>query len=381
MIFCWEQEIPNEILHIARFFKEFNEEFIVSPLVRLKDKPDYEEALSKLSKISDNITVVPIYLKSPNSNFSNILNPAILLTDFLSISKVIKKTKPNVIVCFYLSHAYPLSLLKFFGNFSLCTVAMGSDVYLDNSFLQKTARQYVYRSSDLVFARSWKLKEAIQEEYAGQVIVNPSSTDTSFFKPLDEKAMIRAKYNIDLSDRVLITVCRLDKNKGVDILLNALRKIDLDNCKLLIVGDGVERKALEALSSSLNLKNKVIFMGSRSKSELLELYNLADVFVLASYSEGLPRVLLEAMACQCIPIVTNVGSINAVVTNSYNGFIIDSGQVDDLTDKIKKAFSLSKEQLASVQTSARQTIVNRFDSREIWKQMICILTESATKKD
>ena len=73
---------------------------------------------------------------------------------------------------------------------------MGSDVNLDNSILQKFAKQLVYRNSTLIFARSWKLRDKIREVHDHNVIVNPSSTDTSFFKPLNQKAELRAKWRI-----------------------------------------------------------------------------------------------------------------------------------------------------------------------------------------
>ena len=93
----------------------------------------------------------------------------------------------------------------------------------------------------------------------------------------------------------------------------------------MVVGEGEERKTLEELSYALGLQQQVTFMGLRSKIELLELYNIADLFVLSSYSEGLPRVLLEAMACGCISVATDVGSVNAVVVNGRNGFTIEPG--------------------------------------------------------
>ena len=76
------------------------------------------------------------------------------------------------------------------------------------------------------------------------------------------------------------------------LLLSALGMLNNDCVKLLVAGDGPEKKTLVDLSSSLGLENKVVFVGLKRKFELLELYNLADVFVLASYSEGLPRVLI-----------------------------------------------------------------------------------------
>jgi len=370
MLFCWAQEIPNEILHVAKYFSEFDNQFIVTPLIRQKDKATYAEALSELSEGSGNIIVDPVYLKSPNSNFSNLLNPNTLLGDFLSIRKVIKRSKPDVIVCFYILHAYPLALLKMLSNFSLCTVAMGSDVNLDNSYLQKVAKKFVYRNSDLIIARSWKLKDILEKECNCGVIVNPSSTDTAFFKPLNSKAKLREKWGIKVESKVILTVCRLDKNKGVDVLLKSVGTWKNENVKVLVVGDGVERKALEELSSTLGLNEKVIFLGQRGKLELLELYNLSDIFVLASYAEGLPRVLLEAMACGCVPVVTDVGSVSSVVVSGDNGFTVEPGNHLQLAEKERKVLAMPEDKLRLMQTRARQSVIANFDSKKSWQSMI-----------
>jgi glycosyltransferase involved in cell wall biosynthesis len=370
MLFCWAQEIPNEIINVAKYLLEFQHQFILTPLIRSKDKATYGETLSKLAGTGKNIVVAPVYLKSPNSNFSNLLNPNVLFRDFLSIQKVIKNTKPDVIVCFYLLHAYPLAFLKKLSYFSLCPVAMGSDVNLDNGFFQKLAKNFIYRNSDLIFARSWTLKDKIKEEHNCNVIVNPSSTDTSFFKPLNSKAKLKEKWGINPNCKVILTVCRLDKNKGVDIVLKSIGKFEYKNVKLLVVGDGVEREALEKLSYALELNEKVGFMGLRDKMELLEFYNLSDVFVLASYAEGLPRVLLEAMACGCVPVVTNVGSVSAVVADGDTGFTIESGNYLELAEKAKKVLLMPEDQLRLMQIRGRQSVIVNFDTKKMWQSML-----------
>jgi glycosyltransferase involved in cell wall biosynthesis len=381
MLFCWAQEIPNEILAVSKYLSQLDHQFIVTPLIRFKDKMIYADSMLSLSQKSDNIIVAPIYLKSANSSLTNFLNPNTFMRDFLSIRKVIKKNEPDVIVCFYLSHAYPLVLLKKMSNFSLCVVAMGSDVNLENSFLQRKAREVVYRNSELIFARSWSLKEKIEKDHEKDVIVSPSSTDTSFFKPLESKSSLREKWNLNLTDRIVLTVCRLDKNKGVDILLKSMDLLQNIFVKLIIIGDGEERKNLETLSSTLGLDDKVLFMGQRSKLELLELYNLSDAFLLASYSEGLPRTVLEAMACGCIPIATNVGSVGKIITDGQNGFLTEPGNHVGFSEGIKKMFTLPSEDLKQMQTKARESVIRDFDSGKVWKTMVNTIFDSASEAE
>lgn len=214
MLFCWAEEMRIELLNLAVYIARLPQNFVIAPLVRLRDKTYYQEAISKLNRTSSNIHVDPTYLRSPDGRFRNLLNLNILLNDFLSLLNVIRRSKPDVIVCFYVLHAYPLVLLKKFFRFSLCVVAMGSDVNLQNGFLDRLVKNVIYRNSDLIFASSWNLKDRIEKEHHRNVIVVPSSADPSFFKPLNSRTMLRQKWRIQPWKRVVLTVCRLDKNKG-----------------------------------------------------------------------------------------------------------------------------------------------------------------------
>jgi glycosyltransferase involved in cell wall biosynthesis len=370
MFFCWAEELRVELANWAFYLARLPQDFIITPLIRLKDKMKYDGTISKLNQAYANIDVDPIYLRSPNSSFKNLLNLSTLLNDFISISGVIKRSRPDVIVCFYLLHAYPLVFLKRILKFSLCVVAMGSDVNLENSFLQKTAKGLIYRNCELIFASSWKLKEKIEGECACNVRVTPSSADFSFFRPIDSRTVLRRKWGVPEGNRVILTVCSLVKNKGVDILIKALQVLNSDNVDLLVVGEGVERKALEELSSAMGLDKRVTFLGFRNRDELLELYNLADLFVLSSYSEGLPRVLIEAMACECVPIATNVGSISAVIEEGYNGFTVFPGDYTKLGEKIRETLSLPSEKIRLLGRRARGSVLDEFNSSKVITKII-----------
>jgi glycosyltransferase involved in cell wall biosynthesis len=104
------------------------------------------------------------------------------------------------------------------------------------------------------------------------------------------------------------------------------------------------------------------------------LYNLSDIFVLSSYAEGLPRVILEAMACNCIPIATDVGSVSAVITDGYNGFVTKPGDSLAISNCIKKIFSLPQEELELIGSRAREKIVQSFDCQKIWQDMVKSVT-------
>lgn len=370
LFFCWVKEMQSELFYLTKYFAQWPQHFIIAPLIMSKDRKKHEKQLSMISQANKNITASPIYLKSADSRITNLLNPNILLSDFLSISRVIIRSRPDAVVCYYVLHAYPLVFLKKIFKFLLCVIAMGSDINLENSLVQRLMKKSIFRNCELIFARSWTLKEKIEKEYGESVTVIPSAADLSFFRSLNSKSELRGKWGIPQKSRVILTVCTLDKNKGVEVLIQSLQALDSSDIHLLIVGEGVEQKALEEFSSTLGVQNNVVFLGFRNREELLELYNLADIFALASYSEGLPRVLIEAMACECIPVVTSVGSVKAVVIDGYNGFTVRPGDYKEFCERITEVLAFSREKIGTLKSGARRTVESRFDSVKLTKNMV-----------
>lgn len=370
LFFCWADEMKVELAHWTTYFQQYKHSFLITPLIKKKDKPLYEDAINQLNRTSKNAHFAPIYIKSQDSSFRNLLNPKIFLNDFFSIFHAVSRSKPDVVICYYVTHAYPLAVLRRMLNFRLCVVAMGSDVNLENSPVQKVAKKLVYQNCNLIFAASWKLKETIEHEQGIPVTVTPSSTDTSFFRPLNAKETLRRKWHIAPEKTVVLAVCRLDKNKAVDILINSLKTLNQKSTLLLVAGDGPEREPLEKLAAGLGLRDSVEFLGFRNRSELLELYNLADVFALSSYAEGLPRVLVEAMSCGCIPVATDVGSVSAVVTDDVNGFTVPAGDAGVFSDRISQVMSFSEDKKRQMQNLARQVVVEKFDSKKVLNDMV-----------
>jgi glycosyltransferase involved in cell wall biosynthesis len=134
------------------------------------------------------------------------------------------------------------------------------------------------------------------------------------FLPREEA---RARLNIPGETRhtVIGTVAELHRNKGVDILLNAL--VQIPEAVLVVVGDGEERRALEAQIKRLRLEERVELKGF--VPDAASLLKAFDLFVLASRKEGLPYVLLEAGAAGTPVIASTVGGIPEIVDDGLTG--------------------------------------------------------------
>jgi glycosyltransferase involved in cell wall biosynthesis len=129
---------------------------------------------------------------------------------------------------------------------------------------------------------------------------------------------------------------RLARVKGVPILFDAISQLrdTFPNMSLTLVGDGPDRTELEALARDMALEN-ITFLGYRNQSEVAELLQQADVFVLPSFAEGVPVVLMEAMASGVPVVATRIAGIPELVDHGKTGFLVPPGDVASLTKAIR----------------------------------------------
>lgn len=135
-------------------------------------------------------------------------------------------------------------------------------------------------------------------------------------------------------ENLISFVGRLDKEKNVAALLEVFKEAEIpDDWKLQIIGDGNERKNLENFVNENHLTNKVIFYGTKTSDEILELLRKSKIFGFTSIKEALPTVLVEAMFCGNAVISYNCDYGPSDIINQKNGFLINT---NDKTTFIKK---------------------------------------------
>lgn len=135
--------------------------------------------------------------------------------------------------------------------------------------------------------------------------------------------------------RVLF-VGRLDPVKGAPLLIEAFARVAADHpdASLTVVGDGPSRALAEAMAQDLGLADRVAFLGFRSQAEVADLLEEADMLVLPSFAEGVPVVLMEAMASR-IPVVASlVAGVPELVEEGVSGFLVPPGDVETLAARI-----------------------------------------------
>ena len=155
---------------------------------------------------------------------------------------------------------------------------------------------------------------------------------SSFAISIDKKSK-RKELGIPPVGPVIGVISRLEKVKGITYLLQAMPKIikSFPELTLLIVGDGSEMDNLKSETNQLDVVQNVKFAGVRH--DIPEIFQILDIYLLPSLSEGLPMGLLEAMAAGCPVIATRVGGIPKVAGNNRTVIIVEPRNVEMLKTK------------------------------------------------
>lgn len=306
--------------------------------------------------VSDKIEIIALNLNSKND----------LLSASIKYKKLLKRYRPDIVHA-HMVHANIFARINRVGAHIpklICTA--------HNSNEGGKARMLAYRLTN----RLSDINTNVSQE----------ATDSLIRKGAFKKSNVMTVHNgIDLSkfEKVsgsqaldqnvinLISVGRLDDQKDYPNLINAfaiLKKNNNGAIKLTIVGDGELRSQIESLIKELNLDKDITLLGRRS--DIPELLSQADIFVLASKHEGLPTVVIEAMACECYVVATDCGGSAEILGNTGRLVPIQDSQA--LAGALQNAINLSKEDRADNNKKARARVEELFSLETSVKKWIAL---------
>lgn len=174
-------------------------------------------------------------------------------------------------------------------------------------------------------------------------------------------------------DNLVGYVGRLSEEKGVLNFVRAICEIskEKDDIKFVIVGDGHLKDEIDKYIVNSGLREKVELLGWIPHDELSEYLNRLKLLVLPSYSEGLPNIMLEAMACGSPVLATPVGSIPDLITHGETGFLMKSNSAECIAENVIRV--LVHPDLEGIARRARALVERDFTfemAAECWKKVL-----------
>lgn len=241
-----------------------------------------------------------------------------------------------------------------------------------------TTRWLYNKATRFIATTGEKLREQmIREAHVdpARVVSVPTGIDLSRYRPGD-KAARRTELQLPRDVAIVGIVATLRSWKGHRYLLEALAP--LGDTRLVIVGDGPQRAALEAQVDSLNLRSRVVFTGNlKDVAPWLQAF---DLFALPSYAnEGVPQALMQAMACGLPVISTPVGSIAEIVADGETGLLVTPEDAVTLRAAIESLLA-DPELRRRLGGAARARAEARFSDELMVTRMEAVFTAAAENR-
>ncbi len=248
--------------------------------------------------------------------------------------------KPDLILCGHINFSPFCLLLKTIFKAPYFTITHGIEAWRLRGLKRLGLRCSLEILSVSRFTKNEILKQ-LPHYGEDNIFILPNTFDAEKFKPQPKPEYLMNKLNIKPDDKILLTIARLSKQekyKGYDLVIMAMKEIvkEVPNAKYIIVGSGSDEERIKALISDNNLEDKVILNGFIPHEEIVDYYNLCDVFVMPSKAEGFGIVFLEALACGKPVIAGNIDGSGDALLDGELGFLVNPHNLSEIKAAIIK---------------------------------------------
>ena len=210
-----------------------------------------------------------------------------------------------------------------------------------------------YLASDRILVESKSATKQLKlDEFKDKVIDSGARyVDTDEF---------RIQLSVDKRRNTIGYVGRLDKGKGVQNLLDSIGIVmrEMQEIDFIIIGDGPARNYMEQSIRNCEMEGRVNFLGWVPHDDIPAYLNQMKLLVLPSYSEGLPTIVLEAMACGTPVLATTVGGIPDVIRDEFSGFLMEDSSPSSIAENIIRA--LGSRQIPQIIENAKRVVQEEF---------------------
>ena len=251
------------------------------------------------------------------------------LKHFIQIRKTIKDFEPDILHSFYASSYGLIGALCGIKPFIISV--WGSDVFEfpNKSLLHRLVLKLSLNKANCVCATGEGLKAETEKYTSKKIHVIPFGIDTEYFKPT---------VGFNINSITIGTVKHFKKIYGIETLIKAVsllkKEESFSNLKLLLIGDGQEKKNYIALANSLGIGESIEFTGFISNEKLYQQYQKIDIVVIPSLRESFGISVLEGMSCEIPVIASDISGFNEVGSLETITFFNPGNEID-LANKIK----------------------------------------------
>jgi glycosyltransferase involved in cell wall biosynthesis len=239
-----------------------------------------------------------------------------------------------------------------------------------------------YAAATKIYPNSEGLKKiVIAEGFCAsnklKVLGNGSSNgiDTEHFNssiyPAEENVSLRKSLGIKESDFVFIFVGRLVRDKGVNELVTAFKKLSKEHAGMRLLLVGPSESNLDPLSNEslqgIEHHKDIIYVGFQS--DVRPYFAISNALVFPSYREGFPNVVLQAGAMGLPSVVTDINGCNEIVSNGVNGLLIKSKDAGDLQEKMEQLF-VDYLLYDTLKDNSRTEIKSKYEQNILWVALL-----------
>ncbi len=263
-------------------------------------------------------------------------------------------------------------LMKSYGGVSYSISVHGPDIFyaVDSALLAEKVQKACFIRCISHYCRSQIMRISDSESWNRQHIVR-CGVDPDLYD-------VRP----DPGNKVPVIICvgRLVPAKGQHILLKACSLLKRDGVQfhLIIIGEGPDRSSLEKFVARNDLREVVTFTGVLGQDKVRQQYDRADLFVLASFAEGVPVVLMEAMAKEIPVISTRITGIPELIQHGQDGLLATPGDAEDLASQILTLLN-HPELRQQFGKAGRKKVRANYNQHENNLLMVDLLNQAATQ--
>lgn len=315
-----------------------------------------------------------------NNRLNYLLVPLFLVFQLAALLRLLAREKFDILHAHWLIPqglvAVAARLLSHRTPALLCT-AHGSDLYGLRGRLFSALKRLVMRRSDAVTVVSQAMKEhavALGAEPEKISVISMGVNTANTFTP--------AEYPVR-NDNELLFVGRLTAQKGLESLVRALPQVvsARPDTILTVIGRGPQEEPLRALGKALGVTQNVSFLGAVANEKLPELYRSASILVFPSATdEGFGLVCVEALACECPVIASDLPAVRELILNGETGLLFQRGDSDELARKIL-ALLADPALCRSMGRAGRDFVTKQFDWKIVAQRYGDLLSRSIAIKN